>query len=95
MPCALTRTRKQRSRSRHGPASRVGFIALSKGLAENWSQLLSCSSIREGMLDKRRHHSKHSVLTIHPKFSLFQHKMCDGKLLLIELVRARVSDMPF
>ena len=63
MPCALTRTRKQRSRSRHGPASRVGFIALSKGLAENWSQLLSCSSIREGMLDKSTHHPS-QVLTL-------------------------------
>ena len=41
MPCALTRTRKQRSRSRHGPASRIGFIAPSKSSAENESQLLS------------------------------------------------------
>ena len=34
-------------------------------------------------------------LTIHPKFSLIQHKTCDEELLLIELRHARVSDLPF
>ena len=41
MPCTLTHTRKQRRRSKHGPASRVCFIALSKSPAENEFQLLS------------------------------------------------------
>ena len=34
-------------------------------------------------------------LTIHPKFSLIRHKTCEGELLLIELLRARVSDLSF